>query len=140
MTTSFLTHEGMQMRLSNFRNRYWKPALKTAGMEPSFRVHDQRHTAISLWIKAGYYPEGRLSPRWPHFRRIHVGLLWPPLPGQWGCIFACSRRCNRSIPRNLGARLGATKIATHRRHQQDQLNDQGKRVGAAGLEPTTSAV
>jgi len=45
------------MRLSNFRNRYWKPALKRAGMDPSFRIHDQRHTAISLWIKAGINPK-----------------------------------------------------------------------------------
>ncbi len=41
------------MRLSNFRNRFWKPALKRCGMDESFRIHDQRHTAISLWIKAG---------------------------------------------------------------------------------------
>ena len=45
------------MRLSNLRNRYWKPALKRAGMDPSFRIHDQRHTAISLWIKAGINPK-----------------------------------------------------------------------------------
>ena len=44
---------GSAMRLSNFRNRYWKPALKRAGLDSSFRIHDQRHTAISLWIKAG---------------------------------------------------------------------------------------
>ncbi len=45
------------MRSSNFRSRYWKPALKRAGMDPSFRIHDQRHTAISLWIKAGINPK-----------------------------------------------------------------------------------
>jgi len=45
------------MRLSNFRNRYWTPALKQAGMDSSFRIHDQRHTAISLWIKAGINPK-----------------------------------------------------------------------------------
>jgi integrase len=49
----FPNEVGNAMRLSNFRNRYWKPALKRAGMDPSFRIHDQRHTAISLWIKAG---------------------------------------------------------------------------------------
>jgi len=26
-------------------------------MDPSFRIHDQRHTAISLWIKAGINPK-----------------------------------------------------------------------------------
>lgn len=49
----FPNEEGNAMRLSNFRNRYWKPALKRAGFNSSFRIHDQRHTAISLWIKAG---------------------------------------------------------------------------------------
>ena len=47
----FPNETGNAMRLSNFRNRYWKPALKKAGLE-SFRIHDTRHTAISLWIKA----------------------------------------------------------------------------------------
>ena len=41
------------MRLSNFRNRFWKKALQEASIDSSFRIHDQRHTAISLWIKAG---------------------------------------------------------------------------------------
>jgi integrase len=49
----FPNEDGNAMRLSNFRNRFWKPALKRAGISPSFRIHDQRHTAISLWIKAG---------------------------------------------------------------------------------------
>jgi integrase len=53
----FPNEDGDAMRLSNFRNRYWKPALKRAGMDPSFRIHDQRHTAISLWIKAGINPK-----------------------------------------------------------------------------------
>ena len=49
----FSDTRGNAMRLSNFRNRYWRPALKRAGVDSSFRIHDQRHTAISLWIKAG---------------------------------------------------------------------------------------
>jgi integrase len=49
----FPNHFGSAMRVSNFRNRYWKPALKRAGVDSSFGIHDQRHTAISLWIKAG---------------------------------------------------------------------------------------
>jgi len=48
---------GNATHLSNFRNRYWKPALERAGMDPSFHIHDQRHTAISLWIKAGINPK-----------------------------------------------------------------------------------
>jgi integrase len=53
----FPNEDGHAMRSSNFRNRYWKSAVKRAGMDPSFRIHDQRHTAISLWIKAGINPK-----------------------------------------------------------------------------------
>ena len=56
-TTCSRTRTANAMRSSNFRSRYWKPALKRAGMDPSFRIHDQRHTAISLWIKAGINPK-----------------------------------------------------------------------------------
>lgn len=53
----FPNESGEAMRLSNFRNRYWKPALQRAGLDESFRIHDMRHTAISLWIRAGINPK-----------------------------------------------------------------------------------
>ena len=41
------------MRLANFRNRIWRDAVGKSGIRPGFTIHDQRHTAISLWIAAG---------------------------------------------------------------------------------------
>jgi integrase len=41
------------MRLASWRTRYWRDATKAAGI-PDFRIHDMRHTAVSLWIAAGY--------------------------------------------------------------------------------------
>ncbi len=36
---------------TNFRSRVWLPAVKRAGLE-GLRMHDLRHTAVSLWIAA----------------------------------------------------------------------------------------
>ena len=38
--------------LNHFRRRTWDKAVKAAGLEP-LRIHDMRHTAASLAIKAG---------------------------------------------------------------------------------------
>ena len=38
--------------LNHFRRRTWAPAVEAAGLAP-LRIHDMRHTAASLAIKAG---------------------------------------------------------------------------------------
>ena len=38
-----------------FRSRVWTPAVRRAGFE-GLRIHDLRHTAVSLWIAAGASP------------------------------------------------------------------------------------
>ncbi|MGH2773091.1 MAG: tyrosine-type recombinase/integrase, partial [Actinomycetota bacterium] len=48
----FTSPQGSPMRGSQFRARYWLPAVKRAGLEP-LRLHDLRHTAVALWIAAG---------------------------------------------------------------------------------------
>ncbi len=48
------TSDGAQpLRLSNFRERIWKPALARADINPRLRIHDLRHTAASLMISVG---------------------------------------------------------------------------------------
>jgi integrase len=39
-----------------FRQRFWLPATKLAGLD-GVRVHDLRHSAVSLWIAAGANPK-----------------------------------------------------------------------------------
>jgi integrase len=42
--------------MSNFRNRFWYPALRRSNLG-ELRIHDLRHTAVSLWIAAGATPK-----------------------------------------------------------------------------------
>lgn len=48
----FTSPEGGPFRLNSWRRRVWAPALAAAGIE-ALRVHDLRHTAISIWIATG---------------------------------------------------------------------------------------
>jgi integrase len=47
---------GDYQALSVLRSRIWKPATEAVGLV-GFRIHDLRHTAISLWIAAGDDPK-----------------------------------------------------------------------------------
>lgn len=44
---------GGYLDLHNFRNRNWKPAQRTAGIEPRRRVYDLRHTFATFALRAG---------------------------------------------------------------------------------------
>lgn len=52
----FPSPEGGLLSRTRFRNRVWLPACGAAGLE-GVRVHDLRHTAVSLWIAAGANPK-----------------------------------------------------------------------------------
>jgi len=52
----FQSAEGYAVRPGLLRRRYWTPAVERAGLTP-LRMHDLRHTAISLWIAAGANPK-----------------------------------------------------------------------------------
>jgi integrase len=52
----FRSPEGFPVRATLFRRRVWKPAVSAAGLEP-FRIHDLRHTAVSLWVAEGANPK-----------------------------------------------------------------------------------
>lgn len=53
----FPNRNGQPMRNSNFSAMVFKPALRRAGLDPLTRVHDLRHTAVALAIKAGAHPK-----------------------------------------------------------------------------------
>jgi integrase len=48
-------HGGV-LRVTLFRQRFWLPAVKAAGLD-GLRIHDLRHTAVALWIAAGANPK-----------------------------------------------------------------------------------
>ena len=51
----FAAPEGGPLRLSLWRRRFFLPAVQRAGLE-HLRIHELRHTAVSLWIAAGASP------------------------------------------------------------------------------------
>jgi integrase len=70
---------GGLLRAASWRQRFFKPAVKAAGLVP-LRVHDLRHTAVSLWIAAGDNPK-EVSRRAGHtsvaFTLDRYGHLYP---------------------------------------------------------------
>ncbi|HEX3538860.1 MAG TPA: tyrosine-type recombinase/integrase [Acidimicrobiales bacterium] len=48
----FTAPQGGPLRVPAFRRRVWQRAVNESGLAP-LRLHDLRHTAISLWIYAG---------------------------------------------------------------------------------------
>ena len=52
----FTSSQGDPMRQHNFRRREFARACKSAGITPPIRVHELRHTAVSLAIQAGAHP------------------------------------------------------------------------------------
>ncbi len=52
----FQSPEGLPIRATLFRRRFWAPAVEAAGLSP-LRIHDLRHTAVSLWIADGAHPK-----------------------------------------------------------------------------------
>jgi integrase len=53
----FTTPTGSPIDWSNFRRRVWKPALASANLDSSVRIHDLRHTAASILIAQGCHPK-----------------------------------------------------------------------------------
>jgi integrase len=52
----FQSPEGLPIRATLFRRRFWTPAVEAAELSP-LRIHDLRHTAVSLWIADGANPK-----------------------------------------------------------------------------------
>jgi integrase len=49
----FTAPKGGPLRISDFRNRVWRPALEAARLPRTVRIHDMRHTCASLLIARG---------------------------------------------------------------------------------------
>jgi integrase len=70
---------GGYLQPSHFRRRQFDPAVRAAGLD-GLRIHDLRHTAVSLWIAAGADPK-RVAARAGHasvaFTLQRYGHLYP---------------------------------------------------------------
>jgi integrase len=55
-TLVFVSPDGCPIRPTLFRRRFWAPAVAAAEVAP-LRIHDLRHTAVSLWIAEGAHPK-----------------------------------------------------------------------------------
>ena len=53
----FTGGKGALLRRSNFRKRYWKPAVNRAELDPELRFHDLRHSCASILISRGAHPK-----------------------------------------------------------------------------------
>jgi len=52
----FTAPEGGPVQLNVWRQRFWAPAVRDAGLA-HLRPHDLRHTAVALWMAAGANPK-----------------------------------------------------------------------------------
>lgn len=81
----FLGSDGGLLRRNNFRRRYWKPALTTAGLPDRLRFHDLRHTCASILIAQGAHPK-EIQARLGHASIMttmdRYGHLFPSLGAQ----------------------------------------------------------
>ncbi len=150
----FTAPEGGPVALNVWRRRFWVPALKAAGLG-HLRPHDLRHTAVALWIAAGAHPK-EVAVRAGHtsvsFTLDRYGHLFPGSESALNdSLDALAQRGRDDTEDALRARWraievdsfarqraqnGKTKRALTTRNSVTRKN----RVGAAGLEPTTSAV
>jgi integrase len=75
----FTGPQGGVLRVSLFRSRFWRPAVRAAGLD-GLRIHDLRHTAVALWIAAGANPK-EVAARAGHasvsFTLDRYGHLYP---------------------------------------------------------------
>ena len=94
----FAGPQGGALRVSLFRSRFWRPAVKAAGLD-GLRIHDLRHTAVALWIAAGANPKevaARAGDASVSFTLDRYGHLYPEadlsLRERLDAMFAASQR------------------------------------------------
>jgi integrase len=120
---------GGVLRASNFRHRFWLPAVRAAGVD-GLRVHDMRHTAAALAIAAGAHPKA-LQERLGHasiaMTLDRYGHLFPSL-GQ--AVADELDRLGRGVTPPPGARVmplvsGATGTRlARRRHTRNTTTNE----------------
>jgi integrase len=79
----FGTAQGTYLNRHNFMNRVWRPALERTGFsQPWPRVHDLRHTAVSLAIRAGATPREAMELAGHSSITVTMNVYGHLFPGQ----------------------------------------------------------
>jgi integrase len=115
----FTAPDGGPVRLASWRSRFFKRAVEAADVAP-LRVHDLRHTAVSLWIAAGASPREIASRAGHTSVSVVLDRYGHLLPGS-------ENRVNDELDR-----LAATHSVTVRHDTVDGFNDgdEGQLTGA----------
>lgn len=115
----FTAPDGGPLRHRNFVERCWRPAVRSAGLEP-LRPHDLRHTAVALAIGAGAHPKavqemlGHASITTTMDRYGHLfPALHDELAERLGETFAAARA--DSLPTDRAANVVALSSGSARR-------------------------
>ena len=83
----------------SFRDRFWKPACRAAGIDPPVRLHDLRHSNAS-WLLAGGQTIEQVRDRMGHMSIVTTDKYVHTLPGaDDSAIAALARVRGRSGPR-----------------------------------------
>ena len=138
----FAGPKGGALRVSVFRSRFWRPAVRAAGLD-GLRIHDLRHTAVALWIAAGANPK-EVAARAGHtsvsFTLDRYGHLYPEsdlaLRDRLDAIYSASEALAAPLRPRSARREGAA-TATRSENQSEQGLYP---VGVTGLEPVTSSL
>lgn len=77
----FTSPEGGPLRHNNFYRRQFKPAVVQAGLEPTVRFHDLRHTYASFLIAEGAHPRAIMERMGHSSVQVTLGTYGHVLPG-----------------------------------------------------------
>jgi integrase len=74
----FRDKRGGQLRGSSFRKLVFHPACKAIGLDPSARLHDLRHTAVSIMASNGYTLEqvgAEVGHKSTYMTQVYLGFF-----------------------------------------------------------------
>ena len=116
----FTSPLGSAIRAGSFRSRFWIPATTRAGLS-GLRMHDLRHTAVSLWIAHG--ATAKQVQVWAGHRSVatvfdRYGHLFP---GNEEPVMAALDEAAQAAPR-LRLVIGGAEAA---RYPRDETSDEG---------------
>ena len=120
-----------------FADRTFRPAVERAGLDPSLTFHGLRHAAISTLVDENVHPRVMQSRAGHASSKLTMELYAHVTEdADRDAADALEHRFRPALRAPNGHVAGTTDRAT----EASETKPQVKRVGAAGLEPTTTAL